>query len=180
MSALGSVYSPKADCLRVMSTRPEIKSSPVWRRFLTIVPKSATLHDESRSSRTHSSDAIRSVERDRCLPRGLATAPEQLRASCAAVLRPQREVLSLDWDRRGRVTPARQIRRAAASQEDWPGAEQKGRKPPGKSRGGTPTGERPPPYPPPHAGEDKEGARRIRRCGSLTHASVGVPPPFIL
>jgi hypothetical protein len=31
----------------------------------------------------------------------------------------------------------------AASQEAWPGAERKGREPPGKSRGGTPTGERP-------------------------------------
>ena len=32
----------------------------------------------------------------------------------------------------------------AASQEAWPGAERKGREPPGKSRGGTPTGERVP------------------------------------
>jgi hypothetical protein len=117
----------------------------------------------------HVPDAIRSVERERCFRAGSQSAPEQLRASCAAVLRPQREVLSLDWDRRGRVTPARQMRRAATSQEDWPGAERKGREPPGKSRGGTPTGERASP-----------SARRIRRCGSLPHASVGVPPPFIL
>jgi hypothetical protein len=85
------------------------------------------------------------------------SAPGQLRASCAPVLRPVREVLSLDWDRRARVTPvlaARDLRPSvgagffgscalAASQEAWPGAERKGREPPGKSRGGTPTGERP-------------------------------------
>ena len=31
---------------------------------------------------------------------------------------------------------------ATASQEAWPGAERKGREPPGESRGGTPSGER--------------------------------------
>ena len=55
----------------------------------------------------------------------------------------------------------------AASQEAWPGAERKGREPPGKSRGGTPTGERVP-----------LDARRIRGCGQGHHASAGVPLPF--
>jgi hypothetical protein len=36
---------------------------------------------------------------------------------------------------------------ATASQEAWPGAERKGRKPPGESRGGAPRGE-PPSVPP--------------------------------
>jgi hypothetical protein len=49
------------------------------------------------------------------------------------------EVLSLDRDSEAQVTPVR-----TTSQEAWPGAERKGREPPGKSRGGTPTGERPP------------------------------------
>ena len=35
----------------------------------------------------------------------IQSAPGQLRASCWPALRPVREVLSLDWDRRARVTP---------------------------------------------------------------------------
>ena len=46
-----------------------------------------------------------------------------------------REVLSLDWDRKGRVTLV-----WTASQEAWPGAESGGNAPPGESRGGTPRG----------------------------------------
>ena len=52
-------------------------------------------------------------------PRAVSqTAPGRFWASFTPVLRPVREVQSLDWDRRGRVTPAR-----PASQEAWPGAE---------------------------------------------------------
>ena len=117
-----------SDIATMLDNRPQIG----------YIPLTNLAHQEG-----HSSDAIRSVERERCFRAVSQSALEQLRASCAPVLRPQREVLSLDWDRRGRVTPARQMRRAAASQEDWPGAERKGRKPSGKSCGGTPTGERP-------------------------------------
>ena len=62
------------------------------------------------------------------------SASGRLRASCWPALRPVREVHSLDWDRRARVTPAEQreifrprlgeaywIQRPAASQETWPG-----------------------------------------------------------
>jgi hypothetical protein len=47
--------------------------------------------------------------------------------------------MTLDWDRKGRVTPV-----WTASQEVWPGAESGGNAPPGESRGGTPRGERAP------------------------------------
>ena len=57
----------------------------------------------------------------RCLRAVSQTAPGRLWASFTPVLRPVREVQSLDWDRRGRVTPAR-----PASQEAWPGAESVG------------------------------------------------------
>src|SRR5260221_712267 len=46
-------------------------------------------------------DAIRSVERVRCFRAGSQPAPERLWASFSSVLRPRREVLSLDWDRKG-------------------------------------------------------------------------------
>ena len=55
---------------------------------------------------------------------GFTPAPGRLRASFTPVLRPVREVHSLDWDRRGRVTPAR-----SAFQEAWPGVEPVRRKP---------------------------------------------------
>src|SRR6476620_6036387 len=64
----------------------------------------------------------------------------RLRASFTPVLRPVREVLSLDWDRRRRVTPGE-----SKSQEAWPGVEPAGRKASGQSRGGAPRGERVPP-----------------------------------
>jgi hypothetical protein len=51
-------------------------------------------------------DAICNVERVRCFRAGSQPAPERLRASFPSVLRPRRGVLSLDWDRIGRVTPA--------------------------------------------------------------------------
>ncbi len=72
------------------------------------------------------------------------------------------EVLSLDWDRQARVTPAC----APASQEAWPGAERKGREPPGESRGGTPTGERVPLDARRTRGADG-GSRVCRRSASL-------------
>jgi hypothetical protein len=42
----------------------------------------------------------------RCFRAASQAAPERLRVSSPSVLRPRREMLSLDWDRRGRVTPA--------------------------------------------------------------------------
>ena len=51
-------------------------------------------------------DAICSVGRVRCFRAGSQPAPERLWASFPSVLRPRREVLSLDWDRIGRITPA--------------------------------------------------------------------------
>ena len=52
--------------------------------------------------------------------------------------------------------------------------------PDGKSRGGTPIGERAPSLPSPASGGGKrdEGARRIARCGGWLNTSVGVPLPF--
>ena len=72
---------------------------------------------------------IRSVERDRCFRAG--SQPRRGSSGHHALRYYGRSgrVLSLDWDRRAGVTPARQMRRAAASQEDWPGAERKGRSP---------------------------------------------------
>ena len=66
------------------------------------------------------------------------SAPGRLWASRPAARGPRREVLSLDWDRSGRVTPAQ-----PASQEAWPGAESGGHSP-GESRSRAPEGERAP------------------------------------
>ena len=63
-------------------------------------------------------------ERERCPRAGLRPVLGRLRASFTPVLRPVREVLSLDWDRRRRVTPA-----GSKSQEAWPGVEPAGAKP---------------------------------------------------
>ena len=54
--------------------------------------------------------------------------------------------------------------------------------PDGKSRGGTPIGERAPSLPSPASGrgERDKGARRIARCGGWLNTSVGVPLPFFL
>ena len=60
----------------------------------------------SRSSRDAFARALSEAERVRCLRAGLQPAPGRLWASFPSVLRPRREVLSLDWDRIGRVTPA--------------------------------------------------------------------------
>ena len=51
--------------------------------------------------------------------------------------------------------------------------------PDGKSRGGTPIGERAPSLPSPASGGGKrdKGARRIARCGGWLNTSVGVPLP---
>ena len=70
--------------------------------------------------------------------RRLVTAvPGRLRASCSPALRPVRGVLPLDWDRRHRVTPGKPRPRK-------PGLKLSlgDRRPSGKSRGGTPRGER--------------------------------------
>jgi hypothetical protein len=52
-------------------------------------------------------EAHLNAERVRFLRADLHSAPGRLRASFTPVLRPVREVLSLDWDRRRRVTPAK-------------------------------------------------------------------------
>src|SRR4029079_4125350 len=64
------------------------------------------------------------AERGRFPRAGLRPVLGRLRASFTPVLRPVREVLSLDWDRRRRVTPA-----GSKSQEAWPGVEPAGAKP---------------------------------------------------
>ena len=84
----------------------------------------------------------------------------------------------LDWDRRGRVTPAStasdaasggssQIGVLATSQETWPEVARSGRKPASQSRGGTPIGV--------HLLLE---ARPCEQHGRLDRASVGVPYPF--
>jgi hypothetical protein len=60
----------------------------------------------SRSSRDAFARALSEAERVRCLRAGLQPAPGRLWASFPSALRPRREVLLLDWDRIGRVTPA--------------------------------------------------------------------------
>ena len=66
--------------------------------------------------------------------------------------------------------------RAAASQEAWPGAERKGRKPPGESRGGTPTGERArSAFRWQHLHAWREPHPMVRR---MDYAPAGVPLPF--
>ncbi len=97
--------------------------------------------------------------------RRLVTAvPGRLRASCWPALRPVREVLSLDWDRRRRVTPVE-----TASQEAWPGAEPWG-----------PTSLWQEPWW--NAGRRARLARRApqpKGCGGYGSASFGVPLPFL-
>jgi hypothetical protein len=103
------------------------------------------------------SDAIRSVERVRCFRAASQSAPERLRVSGPSVLRPRREVLSLDWDRIGRVTPAcflaaRDLfgkpvstfpdRALSKSQEAWPGAGSERSKSPARAAAEAPEGER--------------------------------------
>ena len=93
---------------------------------------------QSRSSRDAFARALSEAERVRCFRADLQSAPERLWASFSSVLRPRCGVLPLDWDRRGRVTPA-----GTESQEAWPGAEP-GCESPGESRGEAPEGERAP------------------------------------
>ena len=57
-----------------------------------------------------------------------------------------------------------QIGALVASQEAWPEVARHGRKPVRQNRGGTPTGELPPPLSPPHAGEDMEGGSGRASC----------------
>ncbi len=80
------------------------------------------------------------AERVRRLRADSQPAPGRLRASFPPVLRPVREMQSLDWDRKGRVTPA-----WTASQEARPGAEPRGQSL-GESRSGAPEGERAPTF----------------------------------
>ncbi len=94
----------------------------------------------------------------------LQPAPGRLRASVSPALRPVREVLSLDWDRNGRVTPA-----STESQETWPGVA-----PPGKAcgecRGGAPEGERAPTF---GALPRADGLRRLRKLVCDARTLVG-------
>ena len=108
-------------------------------------------------------------------------------------LRPVREVHSLDWDRRARVTPVEErkvsaprlvrpyrIERPATSQEAWPGAEPSGR----KSRWQEPrwnADRRACPLPtlPRKRGRGKrKGWAPHREMRRLIHTFVGVPLPF--
>jgi hypothetical protein len=77
------------------------QASPFSGQFLTFVPVSATFRDESRSMR----DAfrMRSEVWGECGASARARNPRWSGASSPSVLRPRREVLSLDWDRMGRV-----------------------------------------------------------------------------
>ena len=89
-------------------------------------------------------------------------APGRLRASLTPALRPVREVHSLDWDRRGRVTPA-----GSASQEAWPGVEPVGLKASGESRGGAPRGERA------RSRRFAQASRSAARCRASLSAAIG-------
>ena len=105
-------------------------------------------------------------------PRAVSqTVPGRPRASFTPVLRPAREVQSLDWDRRGRVTPAR-----PASQEAWPGAE-----PAGASQLASAAVERRKASAP-EARTDGNirscGARRAPPGTATQYAPSGAPPPF--
>ena len=91
----------------------------------------------SRSAEGPFARVLSKVERERFPRAALRPAPGRLRASFTPVLRPVREVQSLDWDRRRRVTPA-----GSTSQEAWPGVEPGRLKTSGESRGGAPEGER--------------------------------------
>jgi hypothetical protein len=91
------------------------------RHFLTFVTDYVTCFFSLAHPRAHSGcDPDCGARRGACA-RTSKSAPGRLWASFSPVLRPVREVLSLDWDRKGRVTPA-----STASQEAWPGAEPRG------------------------------------------------------
>ena len=151
--------------------------SPTKRRILTFVTVSVTNIDKSRSRKGRLPEANLKMERVRCLRADLQSAPGQLRASRSPVPRPVREVHSLDWDREGRVTPVQPMRLATASQEAWPGAERKGRKPPGENRGGTPTGERIPPDAPPCPQARLHDTCACRRSASLSFVMASETKP---
>jgi hypothetical protein len=152
-------------------------------RHQTVVTTSVTTLDKRhRRNRKHAArfregcfpDAILKVERAR-FPRAVSqTAPGRLRASFTPVLRPVREVLSLDWDRRRRVTPA-----GSASQEAWPGVEPVGLRASGKRRGRSAERRAVP------AGIASAPAAlsdgNVCECGADNGwiAPVGAPPPFL-
>jgi hypothetical protein len=110
----------------------------------------------------------------RCFRADLQSAPERLWASFSSVLRPRCGVLPLDWDRRGRVTPA-----GTESQEAWPGAEP-GCKSPGESRGEAPEGERAPYWRASAPGHRQAvtfagAARKLVGCAFRRSASLFLP-----
>jgi hypothetical protein len=112
-------------------------------------------------------------ERERSPRAGLRPASGRLRASFTPVLRPVREVLSLDWDRRRRVTPA-----GSKSQEAWPGVEPAGAKPLARAAverreasASRRTRAAPPPRPP-HERGMKVGTRSVVGCVFRRSASL--------
>ena len=124
--------------------------------------------------------------------RGFAIRSQAAPGIIGPALRPVWEVRSLDWDKAGAGNA--RFRNARSPCPGWrgltgsnvpprprkPGLELRPRaeRPNGKSRGGTPTGERPPPFPPPRAGEGGEGVAAVPQHGIMRHASVGVPLPL--
>ena len=141
--------------------------------FLTIVTKWVTFFAESRSSRDAFARALSEAERVRCFRADLQSAPERLWASFSSVLRPRCGVLPLDWDRRGRVTPA-----GTESQEAWPGAEP-GCESPGESRGEAPEGERAPDWRASAPGH-RQAATFAGAARNWLDAPFGAPPPSSL
>jgi hypothetical protein len=114
------------------------------------------------------------VERGRSPRAGLRPAPGRLRASFTPVLRPVREVLSLDWDRCRRVTPGE-----SKSQEAWPGVEPLGVKPLARAAverreasASRRTRAVPLLCPLPQAGRMKVGARSVAGCVFRRSASL--------
>ena len=149
---------------------PAMASKTPVTKLLTIVLKSVTFR-ESRSSRDAFARALSEAERVRCFRADLQSAPERLWASFSSVLRPRCGVLPLDWDRRGRVTPA-----GTESQEAWPGAEP-GCESPGESRGEAPEGERAPDWRASAPGH-WQAATFVGAARNWLDAPFGAPPPF--
>ena len=92
---------------------------------LTYVSVLVTYTPEPRPSRTRPGRQSRIARASAVPAGGLATRPRAALGIISPAPRPEREVLSLDWDRPGRVTPAQRMRKTcpAASQEAWPEAE---------------------------------------------------------
>src|SRR4029077_15352502 len=95
------LQSPQSRC-----NRPRAEALPFVSKSLTCVTNNVTsphpAHERAPFARALSKDGAGAVS-----ARGtMHSAPGRLWASRPAALGPRREVLSLDWDRSGRVTPA--------------------------------------------------------------------------